>query len=297
VPTKAFEPLFDRKRAVALVEPVASVATPTLIEAVNFATVVAARSIEAARPEPDADVAAFVLFLNVIELADGIQVLIAQSATGPALAVGRSLLEATLFLEFILQADDGRSLAWLAEAVQTRISHLQTLDPIRKSDAKRRRRNNLPAPSKRERETSALTRREIASLQKFLRKPHMAGVLKKVAETRNWYQAYGGGATLEQLAGQLGRSQQYQVLYRSWTTAAHPLDIWRRIAVVNDTPAFWPLRDPRDAKSIASSACSLLLLAIRFMAIKYVPSLSYRDWYIREVRNAALGLARSSGDA
>jgi hypothetical protein len=83
--------------SIAQAGPVVAVAGPALTEIVNFATTVAARCIEAARPEPHVDVAPLVLFLHAIEMTDGLQILISQSATGPALVTARSLLGATLF--------------------------------------------------------------------------------------------------------------------------------------------------------------------------------------------------------
>jgi hypothetical protein len=271
-------------------------AVPTLTEAVNFATVVAARCPRSMKPQTDVDVAAFVLFIDAIEMADGVQVLLEQSATGPALVAVRSLIETTLYLQFILRADDGRSLAWLAEVLQNRITHLKALDPIRKSDSKRRKRSNLPPASKRDREISGSTRQEIAALERFLKKPHMAAVLARASEARTWYQAYGGGVNLEQLAGCLGRTAEYRVFYRYFSTVTHALDMWRRLTSDKGQPAIRPLRDPAEARSIASITCSQLLLAIRVMAEKYTPDVKYRDWYVQEVRKGVLGLSQQNDD-
>lgn len=289
MPTEPLAPLLDRAVSKAEAEPVLRVADPLLRELVNYATVAFDRCQSSSiMGGQDEDLAPLILFLHVIEMADGVHVLLRETCTGAAMPSLRSLFEAELYLDFLLRGSDPeRRLAWLVDAAVTRIERLERYDPIRKSDAKRRRKKGLPGPTSKERWLSDQIRKEIKSLKDFLRLPHIAPVATRVAAGRTWYQPYGGGGNLEQLANNLGRGEEYQKLYRHWSGISHPSDLWRFVSATPEgTAAFGRLRAPEPTREIASLASAIFLRAIRQMVDKYCPGErdALRTWYQRKVQ-------------
>lgn len=125
-------------------------------------------------------------------------------------------------------------------------------------------------------------------MKDFLKLPHIAPVATKVAASRTWYQPYGGGGNLEQLANNLGRSEEYQKLYRYWSGLSHASDLWRFVSATPEgAAAFRRLREPAPMQEIASLASTILLRAIRQMVEKYCPGErnALRAWYVNEVRS------------
>ena len=69
------------------------------------------------------------LFLNIIETADGLEVLFSNSCSNSAIPLLRSLFEAVNSLEYILEKDfEKRSLSWLVCYLINRRKELEKFD-------------------------------------------------------------------------------------------------------------------------------------------------------------------------
>lgn len=295
MPTPPLTPLLDRARSKAEASALVRIVDPLLEELVNYATHVFDRCQSSATGGQDEELGPLILYLDVVEMTDGVHTMIKDVCAGAAIPVLRSLFEAELYLDFLLsKKDPERSLAWLVDYATTRIDRLQRYDPIKKSETKRRKKKGLLGPTKKERELSALIRMEIKGLQNFLGQPHIVPVKAKIGRASRWYQPYGGGATLEQLANTLGRGDEYQKLYRYWSAVSHAGDLSRFLSVTSaDAPAFQPLRDPTQVAEIASIASMIILRATRRMIARYRPTetRSLQEWYRREIRSLHMAVA------
>ncbi len=138
MPTEPFKKLLDRDFAKAAAKPLINVASPLLVDVVNEATTAWQRcqvSIGRAgdrKVEKDEGqhVAPFILYRQIIEMADGIEVLISNSCSGPTLPLLRSMFEAFLSLDYMFKEDyKRRSLAWFCSHVHEQIRTYELLDP------------------------------------------------------------------------------------------------------------------------------------------------------------------------
>ena len=76
--TEPLASLLDRDLSIALARERINLASRVMKEAVNYSTNAFARCADSAKGEEDEDVAALSLYLHVIEMADGADVLISQ---------------------------------------------------------------------------------------------------------------------------------------------------------------------------------------------------------------------------
>jgi hypothetical protein len=105
------------------------VASPLLQELVNYGTNAYVRCGTSASGKENEDVAAIILYLQIVEMTDGIEALVSQSCPAPAIPLVRSSFEALLFLDYILELDYvRRSLSWLVGYVHNRLDSYALLD-------------------------------------------------------------------------------------------------------------------------------------------------------------------------
>lgn len=101
-----------------------------LTEIVNYSTQLFGRCWATADKTPDVHSAPFLVFRHIIEMADASTILIERSCFVPIALHARSALEGLFSLRFILQDDYKiRSLAWLREYAEERISMYKKYDP------------------------------------------------------------------------------------------------------------------------------------------------------------------------
>jgi hypothetical protein len=132
--TDEFKTLLDRDFSRVAVKPIVEIARPLLRELVNHG-LMAFRRCEGEAAEnggENEDVAALLLYRHVIEMADGIEVLICESCGTTAIPVLRSEFEASLALSYLLEQDAEyvqRSLSWLVANMHAGIKARRVLEP------------------------------------------------------------------------------------------------------------------------------------------------------------------------
>ena len=299
MPTKPLEAILYRELSQVAAKDIIGIASPLLQELVNYSTNAYARcATSTPRGEENEDVAVLMLYLHIIEVTDGVEVLISQSCPLPAIPLIRSSFEAILSLEYILGADYvRRSLSWLADYVRKRLALYEHLDPsttrgksFQKAFTADRIAHNVALPN------PAEARKAMASLQKLLAKPQFQPIeaefercKKKDGRRPNWYRLFDGPRNLKELARHLKREAEYEILYRHWSTISHAQDLSRFIARTTEgNLATKGLRDPRQTKEIAPFAASFMLNATRLILGKFRPEENIAEWYKREVRERFL---------
>jgi len=132
MPTNALDSILYRELSKVSAREIISIASPLLQELVNYATNALARCANAKNRKVDEDLAILVLYRHIIELTDGIEVLVSESSPVPAIPLVRSSFEALLAMEYILengQEYERRSLSWLVGYVHKRLDLYDRLDP------------------------------------------------------------------------------------------------------------------------------------------------------------------------
>jgi hypothetical protein len=308
MPTKPFEPLLYRELAKVAAKEIIDIASPLLQELVNYATNAFQRCQTSSTGTESEDLPVLASYLHIIEMTDGIEVLISQSCPIPAIPLLRSSFEAQLAIDYILEADyQRRSFAWLVEYVHWRLSMYEMLDPSRQrgkefraalaADEALQAINLPPMPN---------LPQAIQNLQSLLGKPNYQiaeAEYHRLTKTRKgsprWYSFFDGPRSLEELSRHMGRSAQYEFLYRYWSSITHARDFSRYLTRTSGgSPAFKPLRNPKDIKQISSIAASLILHATRKVLGKFRPgeARSIAKWYIQEVRDRYFMLQSSEAN-
>ena len=233
---KPLETLLYRDLSVAAAKDIVDVDAPLLAEIVNYATNAFARCADSSTGAENEDVALFALYLHMIEMTDGIEVLISRSCAIPAMPLVRSSFETQLYMEYILEANYvQRSLAWLTNYVRQRIAMYESLDPSTPKGRNFEQAVNSDEAARSVKLPDPLdARRAKESLERMLERPQfrviqteLRGLRKQKVRNPQWYRLFSGPKNLYELSGHLNRGAQYEVLYRQWSAVAHAADFSR----------------------------------------------------------------------
>jgi hypothetical protein len=293
LPTKPIEVLLDRDLARIKAQEIIEIASPLLKELINYATNVFGRSQTSTTGNENEDLPILILYLHMIEVTDGIEVLISQSCPAPAIPLVRSSFEALLYIEYILEADYvQRSLSWLAQYLRKRIETYELLDQSTPqgnefrgalANEKHREVQNLTLPPQSDVQPA------IANLQNLLKKPQFQPIESEFNRHRGkvpWYKLFNSGINnLRELAHHLKRGAEYDFLYRNWSLISHANDLSRFLGRTTDNAsAFNRLRSPQEIKNVTSSAASFILAATHLVLSKFRHSENMQEWYKREIQ-------------
>jgi hypothetical protein len=298
MPTEPLQTILYRDLSKAQAKPDIEVASPVLQELVNFASNALVRCATSTKGEENEDLAVLSLYRHIMEMTDGVEVLISQSCVTPAVPLIRSSFEALISMEYILQDDAyyvERSLAWLVDYVHQRLDLYESLDPSTSRGQESRRALNQDKTLKR---IPALPQdtvsQAIGNLHNLLAKPQLAVIDRDLAQLgwpKKWYRLYGGPNTIRELGQRVGRAAQYDFLYRHWSRVSHAHDFAPFIARTPDGQvAIRGIRDPSDLKAVAIFASSLIFEATRVLLGKFRPGEDIGPWYLRDVRAAYMRL-------
>jgi len=296
MPTEEPKKILDREFSKAAVTPITELSTPLLVELVNAGLMIWRRcELEVGRDgRENEDVAAIVLYRHLIEMVDGIQVLIADSCGTSAIPVLRSAFEGTTSLLYLLSEDAKyveRSLAWLVAEVHAGIAARQLLDPSTARGQGYLQLYQKELGSVRQPVPKIALADEIrqmeASLQSSQLAPIEAEYQRVKAATRrtpNWFCLFGGPGNRADLAGQVGFGAMYQLLYADWSAVSHGTDLGRYLSGHGGRPAFDAVRRPVELQQIALFAAVLVLRASRAMINRFRKGENLEPWYVRDVK-------------
>lgn len=272
-----------------------------LESAVKFAEVLFQKCLDAAEDHGWCDFPSLVLFRHIIQMADGIQILLAAGSSGPTLLLLRSMLESYISLKYIHLADyRQRTLCWLCSYIHQKIDDMELRDKDTPSG-----REFLETVAKEEEKLfpslaslSSPYRRDVARLLDRLRQPDLAEIEKKYQHLKQggkaggkpkniapkWHTLYdsqiGGARKLAQAVGML---TEYKLVYQRWSATVHGTDASRLLQKQEDGgTGFAPLRSPKFAKRAERDARHFLISAQRVMVEKFLPRTPTEvlaEWY------------------
>lgn len=311
MPTEEFKKLLDRDFARVSARGLVEKANPLLIELVNHASWAFQRCQTGCSGRENEDVAPFVLYRHIIEMVDGVQVLITESCAVAAVPLLRTAFEASLALEYIV-IDEAhyaeRSLSWLYAYVDRQISVYTEYDPATpegtafketwddanlvgydpSTDMKDESRKHVAALK------GVLDQKEFAAIKaEFTRRMKGRGKRKP-----GWYSLFGGPGSIEQLAKSLKQGHVYKVLYRRWSSVIHAGDLSAYMdKTLDGVPMFKGVRYPEHLRDAAAYAATFMLRATRLMVQRFRIGEDLLSWYLREVRGNYCELCvREKGD-
>lgn len=298
MPTDSLQSVLYRELSIAEAKQLINLACPLLQELINYSTSAFIRCFTSAKGDENEDLAAFALYRHIIEVTDGTEVLIANSCAAAAIPLVRSSFEALLALEYIVEAPSlyiTRSLSWLAAYVRRKLKFYESLLPttprgqefLKVIDEDKTVKDFTLPPSE---DVQAA----IDNLRSLLSREQFKPIEEEFTRYRrppHWYSLFKGPKNLRELANHVKRNAQYEVLYRQWSLATHAQDFSPFIAVgPRGEKGIRRIRDPREIKAIATFASTFLLDATRLLIDTFRPGETWRNWYMREVRQRYIQL-------
>lgn len=296
MPTEEFKSLLDRAFAKASAAPITEIASPLLRELVNAALWAFRRCemMAAENGRENEDIAALVLFRQIIEMADGVEVLTAEGCGTAAIPALRSQFEASLGLSFLLSDESKyiqRSLAWLVVHINSEIRERESLEPGTQKGADYAKLYEQEFGRPVSLEPNAPIAAEIKEMHDGLRNPQFGPVEAEYQRTKQttrkrfpeWFSLFDGPNTRKALAEQTGNGALYTLIYGDWSALGHGNDLGRFLSMHNGRPAWHGVRQPNELQQIAQHSALLLLRAIREMITKFRGE-DLAPWYQREVK-------------
>lgn len=297
--TDALESVLNASLSVELARERIDAICPLIREGVNHGTHAVRRcQIGLEHDEANVHAAPFALYQHILEIGDAVEILFRGSCVNPAIPLVRSLFEAVLQLEFILETEATyrqRSLQWLVSYVRARIDQLEAADPDCargkrfQGELARDRANVEPAEGA---QLDSL-RTDIAQYRQLLRSEQCSDVDDEYSRRQSGargrapapYSLFDGPANLRQLAQHLKHAAFYDFLYPMWSSVAHGADLRRFLGKHEAGEAtFVALRDAKDMLILGEIAYGFVLKATELMIGKFRSAEDLRPWANREIR-------------
>jgi hypothetical protein len=299
MPTKPFQQLLYRELRKVEAKPIIDIASPLLQEEVNYATNAFQRfqdSNLAKNMAHDEPLPTLMAYHHIINLADGIEVLVSQSCTIPSIPLLRSMFEALLTIEYILKDDcKNRAFAWLVCNMHTRVKQYDLLSP---SNPKGNQFLEALSHDGLIKHTETFPPFEIdkvrRNLQSIFSTPNYAiaeieyqKIIRVKKNRINWFSLFGGPNNLRDLAIQLNHWSEYDFLYRDWSGATHVVTLSHFLTKTNKkSPAFKVIRNHEELAQLTLFASFFVIDATKAMINYYRPgeSDSFNKWYLKEIK-------------
>lgn len=302
MPTKPIEPILNRDLSRVNANEFIVRYCPLLDEIANYGTNLYRRATDRMPDLLAADGVPFLIYLNVLEMADGTSELLRQSAVTPAIPVVRTTFESTLALDYMLEADTAnRANAWLVAYL---VEQIQWTSLVLGTD---RAGHQFHQAMQTDTVGSNIDLAPFAA-HATKKKAEFEAVLNKsalsdaVAERTNliqstprnpypnWYSSFGGPSNLRALSKHLNREAQYLVLYKHFSGVAHGQNLSRFIRrAASPDPLVRLLRDSSEFRQLADYAISFALRCTRLLSKQQNEEAQYAKWYTEEIRPGFMG--------
>ena len=234
-----------------------------------------------------------VLFRHIIEITDAIDVSLSNACVYPAKLMLRGSFEAMLAVQYICEENvERRALAWLYNDVRDRMRWHEKVRDQEISDT---------LAQKLDDEVSKQIEEELQRFQVILDASYMQEVMSEVQQQRRyrrWYSLWDGPTNLWELARHFDWLDDYELLYRRWSSEAHASGGLRKTFHLGDDErqSVAPIRSPVDMIEVASSARTFLLHALLAIIDRFRPGEEARraEWYKTEIRPLVQRLRNTS---
>jgi len=297
MPTKPLESILWREFSKKEMKEVISIASPLLIEVVNYGTNLLARCHDSSKAEPDVDIALISLYHHMLEMTDGIQVLVSQGSWIAAIPALRSSFEAFISMGFILEPSGDyvqRGLCWcwgyLHNEIEKHSGYLPTTIQGQNFHDKLKGEFRVelePLADKEAQERIDLAQKILAETKYHpIEAEYQRLKGGKTRKSIEWYSLFSGIQNLRELSIHLKLESLYILLYKEWSEISHAKNFHSMTKDSKGNLVFERIRNPSQ-----SNLAQLSLTAIRFMIdanslllSKFRPEENINEWYIKEIQ-------------
>ena len=240
----------------------------------------------------DEDIVPLLFLRNILEIADGISILIKNSSIDTCKTSLRSLLENVFGLQYLLENNTkNRSLSFLVWIAHKDLKFYEKLNgetQIGKQFMAEFTKDNLIKNPELLYHIEYLSAKDNA--QELLKLPNYKDVEKEYQLTSiknknpNWYSLYSGPKNIELLAKYLNHNAIYEVMYRGLSNNVHATDIYKGKLMPNEegTIDIIQIRNPKDAQSVTIDTINFLLMAYLSFYKTRIPekNAEFLEWYL-----------------
>lgn len=228
-------------------------------------------------------------FKNILEIGDGISILIQQSSAENAKILLRSLVENIFYIEYLLEKNyENRAKAYLVATFHIEINLAAKLDKsiedFRNKVLKDKHYNHIQflepmIPANYVKDFDERLKQPIF-IEAELEYQRTARVMKKA--TPPWYALYNGPRNLDQLANHVRMNAQYELLYRFLSESVHSTNVIKNsLAEFENGPGLGRMRNPENADMLVSLTLLYLELVYSSFIEKRIPvkAADYEVWH------------------
>lgn len=283
--------LLNREASLTRIAPLVQIANPVLREVINHGTQVWDICQRQADGEPDEHLPVFLLYMHVLDMADGIEILLSNSSVYPTKPLLRSMFEAYMGIDYILEKDSKRrSFAWLAAQSRAKLRAYTAMSSTTQAGRALRKEMEQDDVATAVNLPDDVTRPAIENIEALLKQENYKDALRELKRVEKkkskseWYSAYGGPNNLRELAKRLHHLSSYEWLYRHWSTIVHATDTGPRLTKGRSGPAIYSLRHPDEFMIVANMAVYIVIAATQTLVKKFAPEYDFRGWYVAEAR-------------
>lgn len=288
MPTEPQKKLLDRELSKSQHADIIANDAALLREIVNYSTHVASRCRTASIIEAAEDASVLMLYLQMIEMTDGIEVLISEAQANCAMPLLRSSFEAYLSLKYILEDDfKQRSLVCFTHYLHKQLEVFKKLKKVK-------------APEKASPDDSKSGFESLRSweatcgdwadeLKDILEDPRFSEIKiarKSLRSGAAWYTLCDKRiSSLRKLAKHLGHLDHYEICYRRWSGVQHTSDSFRFLAVSTDgKPSLKQLRNSGMFTEVSFITAWLMLDATLRILKFFCSEDDFHKWFESDVQ-------------
>lgn len=229
------------------------------------------------------DFASLALFRHIMQMADGVHLLLSANTSGPTIPLLRSMLESLISLKYIHQADyRQRSLCWVCAYIHQEIAIKELADTETAAGKQLRDIATKEHGSWQPRPNTQKARDDAEALRRYLLKPDLTSIegeyqrLQKMDRNRppKWYKLFNGPRNIYEIAQRVGLLALYKVSYGRWSATVHGTGATRLLVKQDDGSAeFKQVRFLDHPEQQEGDAELFLRLAAILMAKKFLTQL------------------------
>ncbi len=287
----------DRETALAQTRNIRGLGAPILLALTDWGAEIFERCSGTA-PNGEEDLGILMPLHHLVEMLDGIEVLLDHSCVIASRTPLRSAFEASLTIRYVLEDDTRRrSLSYVVGSVREEIRRLDEADPRSQAGKRFREDMGLREDSDFPFTPPERCRSNIEGLQELLAEDRFREISEEydnASRRAKWYSLFGGPSNLRELSTRLGQLDDFLVLYRTWSATAHAEDLWRQVTVGKDgKAAVGVIRSPMGLPAAYHLACSIGTEAMLPVLQHYRPGEVPRfgAWFLKSVSPAMDELA------
>lgn len=273
--------ILDRDLSIAESGKVISEFSPYLEDLCNFASNALVRCEKSLKGIKGTPASLIFLYFHIIQMSDGVQVLCSRACFDSSVILLRSLWEATLSIEFMVESNfEKRSTAWLAscylkkrrsdelylseDGSLSKFEYMQQKDKLYKD-------TNFTLP------TQENLNKHLEQYDKMFKKPKFRAALaliregKKPNKEKKWFSIDGGPNNIKELADHLHKPLDYEILYKMFSEVSHGQVPGNAIEGIDGKLYLSSIRSSTDSILVYSLTSNYLTIATNLVVKKILP--------------------------